>query len=352
MKNIKAFTLIELLGVLVVLGLIVLVAFPNIITSMKKSTDKEYERFVKDIQLVAESYVDQNGTKFDFNEPGDVHFIELGKLVEEGYLNKKTINPKTESNVDLNTTVIVTLLNDNTKSYEYTGTAAGIHNYVIPNLKVMYDGYKRPTANESVIIWEDLMGNINGELMNGEGLLDWNNNRIKLGGTNNYINVPGSSGLIPFASEVTIEIVYMAFEDSPNGQLSNAGLGHHYYNLYYETGIIRSMVRNSDDTDNLWPEATSVPMTIPNTVHTMTVTMSKNGSFINFNYFGDGKPLTTSSETGLKSGNNDFTIGKDHETNTTAAYIYAFRLYDTALSDEDIKNNYQIDMNRFNWRRQ
>ena len=142
MRNKKAFTLVELLSILVVLGLIVLVTFPNIITSIQKTTEKEYKRFLKDVELVAERYVEGNMDKLNLEEPGDVEFIELGEMVDAGYLNKKLINPKTEKAIDLRTTVLVAVLNDYTKSYEYTGTVASINNYVASQLKVMYDGYK------------------------------------------------------------------------------------------------------------------------------------------------------------------------------------------------------------------
>ena len=88
MRNKKAFTLVELLSILVVLGLIVLVTFPNIITSIQKTTEKEYKRFLKDVELVAERYVEGNMDKLNLEEPGDVEFIELGEMVDAGYLNK------------------------------------------------------------------------------------------------------------------------------------------------------------------------------------------------------------------------------------------------------------------------
>ncbi len=350
MRSEKAFTLVELLGILVVLGLITLVAFPSIITSIKRSNDKEYERFLKDLELVAETYVNENIDNFNLSEPGDVEFIELGDMVDAGYLNKRMVNPKTKKEIALNTTVLVTVLNDNTRSYEYTGTVNGIYNYNISNLKVMYDGYNKPAEDNGKIVWNDIIGNNNGEVVNADINEVWNNNKIKLGTTNNYIKVINSSSLIPADSEVTIEIVYEIYDDEATTKFRNAGLGLYYFDLYGD-GLIRSMVRNSADSANNWPSATSASMAQINKVHTLTVTMNKNGSLFDFNYFGDGKPLTMSSKTGLKLNNNDFKIGQDYTTDYSPVYIHGFRLYNKALSDAEILNNYKIDMNRYNWRK-
>lgn len=349
MKRDKAFTLVELLGVLVILGLIAIVSFPNIISSLKKYSDKDYERFLKDLELVTESYVNDHIEKFNLNEPGDSVFIELGEMVSNGYLNRKMINPKTKKEININTTMLVTVLNDYTRSYEYTGAVNGIYNYHTSNLKVMYDGYNKLKSENGQIIWKDVMGNINGVIVNANNVDSWNNYRIKLDDTRNYISVPGSSSLISTSSEVTIEIVYEIPPTGENITFKNQGLGLYYFDLYTD-GLIRSMIRNTSNTDNEWPVATSQNMRQINKVHTLTVTMKKSGSNYVFNYYGDGQALTMSNNTGLKNGNSDFTIGKDYTTDASNVYIYAFRLYNTALTAEVIAKNYQIDMNRYNWR--
>ncbi|NLM63287.1 MAG: hypothetical protein GX190_03130 [Mollicutes bacterium] len=349
MKEKKAFTLVELLGVIVILGLIAIATFPNIITLLKKYGEKDYERFVKDLQLVTESYVNDNIDKLNLKEPGDVEFIELGDLVNAGYLSKKKINPKTEKEIELNTTMMVTVLNDKTRNYEYTGVVNGIQNYRINNLKVMYDGYNKLKENNGQIIWEDVMGNIAGVLINGAGVEDWYDNRIKLYDIANYIQIPGSSSLIPYDSDVTIEIVYEIPSEGQDLTFRNQGLGLYYFDLYTD-GLILSMVRNSTDTANYWPAATSLAMRQINKVHTLAVTMKKNEDLINFNYYGDGKALQMSSATGLKYNNDDFTIGKDYTTEASVVNIYGFRLYDAALTEEEIAKNHEIDINRYSWR--
>ncbi len=348
-NNNKAFTMVELLGILVLLSVIALVVFPNIVTTIKLATDKEYDRFTKELSIITENYIDKNNDKLELSEPGDVIFIELGDLVESGYLNRKTINPKTKNKIDLNTTILVTVLNDYTKHFEYTGTKAAIHNYEIDNLKIMYDGYKKIEQDGNLFIWKDIMGNNDGRVINGSGVEDWSNYKIILGRDNNYISAHGSSSLIPVDSEITVEIVYEGIDQKNKLYLNNRGLGFYYFNLY-DDGMIRSMVRNSADTANYWPQSTDISLVQPNKVHTLSVTVKKNGNNFDFNYFGNGKTLVTLNKTGQKHSSLDFTIGKDYTTDSSPVYIHGFRLYDKALNAEQIKNNHKIDMNRYNWR--
>ncbi len=345
--KVKGFTLVELLGVIAILGLIALIAYPSVMSSLKRGVEKDYKRFLKDLQLATESYVNNNLDNFNLLEPGDNKFIELIELVENEYLNKKIVNPKTKEQINLKSTMLVTVLNDYTKSYEYTNTEASINNYVYNSLIVMYDGYKKPYMENDKLMWGSVVNDYKGEIVSS-GIDVWNDNKIKLDENCNYIKVLDSDNIIPNDSEVTIEIVYKGL-DNEIPILKNRGLGLYYFDLYAD-GLIRSMVKNSENTANFWPQATSLELIKPNKLHTLGITMSKNGDNFDFNYHGDGVKLETSSVTGKKSTNLEFTIGKDHSESPTLAYIYGFRLYNKTLSEEEIFNNYKVDLNRYNWR--
>lgn len=343
----KGFTLVELLGVIVILGLIALIAYPSVMSSLKRGIEKDYERFLMDLQLATESYVNDNLDNFNLLEPGDNKFIELAELVENEYLNKKMVNPKTKEQINLKTTMLVTVLYNYTKSYEYTKTEAGINNYVYNSLMVMYDGYKKPYMDNNKLMWGSVVNDYEGEIINS-GIGVWNSDNIKLDERCNYIKVINSNNIIPNDSETTIEIVYKSiYNESPI--LKNSGLGLYYFDLY-ANGLIMSMVRNSDNTANFWPQATSLKMVESNKLHTLGVIMSKNGNNFDFNYYGDGVKLETSSVTGQKHNNTEFLIGKDYTNDSSLIYIYGFRLYNKALSEEEMLNNYKIDLNRYNWR--
>jgi len=338
MKKEKAFTLIELLGVLVVLGFIVLISFPNIVSLIEKTDDKEYERLKKDVELATEVYVNQNKDNFNLTDVNDFVFIELWELTEGGYFDKKTINPRTKEKIDLNSTVLVRVLENNINEYEYTGTVAGINKYTISNLKIMYDGYERLIDNSGVI-WENIEGDsYNGKLENG-ATTDWDGNRIELGNNDKHIEVLDSSD---FNNNITIEIAYEGYEPSSGDwQFSNSGLGLNGFNVY-DDGSIK--VLGSSPIINI--ESSNLHEF--DTVHTLTLTMGKSGSNYNLKVYGDGKLLGLTTDISLTIDN--FLIGKYSEKSSSPVYIYAFRLYEEVLTEEQIAHNYQMDMNRYNWR--
>ncbi|MDD2518983.1 MAG: hypothetical protein PHG18_03755, partial [Bacilli bacterium] len=248
------------------------------------------------------------------------------------------------------TSMIVTLLNDYTKKYEYTGKVSGIYNYVSNDLKVLYDGYQKLKTVDNKIILTDFMGNVEGELINGSQS-SWDTNKIKLGGVNNYISLVKASDFIKPESEATIEIVYQLVNNSDEILLRSSGLGLNHFNLYKD-GIIRSTVRNIENNADITPTAARINLTELNLVHTLAVTITKNGDGFDFNFYGDGRPLATDPKTGLKIGNDIFKIGIDNELDVSSpVYIYGYRIYDKVLSSNDIEQNYQIDMNRFDWRK-
>ena len=86
----KGFTLVELLAVIVIIGIITLVAVPNIVTTNKKSKENEYLEFKKTIENAAETYVETT-PEIKENLPSDG--IKVKTLIEVGLLNKGLENP-------------------------------------------------------------------------------------------------------------------------------------------------------------------------------------------------------------------------------------------------------------------
>ena len=85
MKN-KGFTLVEILAVIVILGLLVTFAVPNIIKTAKKSKDNMFENKVGMIEKAAELYIEDN---HDSVESGAVKTIKVSDLLEYNYLKKE-----------------------------------------------------------------------------------------------------------------------------------------------------------------------------------------------------------------------------------------------------------------------
>lgn len=341
----KGFTLIELLGIILIIGLIALVSGPIIINTLKSTEKTNYEKFKKNLYLATESYLTNNQNKYKLNEPDDFAFIKLSELVNNEYLNKSIVNPKTKETINLNHTIFVKVLNDYTKKFEFTNTDASLE--YASDVTIHYDGYYKPITVDNKLMWLDLKNNSDGEIINNTHL-NWVDNKIKLNNVDNYIKVTKSSNIFTTDDQVSIELVYELINPEGNSLFRNSGLGLYYFDLYSD-GLVRSMVRNQTNSANELPKATYEPL-LKGGLHTLTVTMKKENYIFNFQYYGDGQKLNMSSNLGLKHGNKDFLIGKDDQDDLlTSIYIYSFRAYDRVLSLNEINSNHQKDKFRFEW---
>ena len=113
----KAFTLVELLAVLFLLGVITLVSVPNVIDTNKKQKEKEINEFKKTVENAAEVYVETHLSIKD-NLVSE-NCISLNKLVDAKLLNSNLINPIDNKKI-IDSNSFVKALNQNGKIvYEY-----------------------------------------------------------------------------------------------------------------------------------------------------------------------------------------------------------------------------------------
>ena len=87
----KGFTLVELLGVIIILGVIALITFPLIDKSIKSSKEKALERTIDGIEEAAYNYSVEN----DIGYSTEYKVLSLTTLISNGFLNNKLINPVT-----------------------------------------------------------------------------------------------------------------------------------------------------------------------------------------------------------------------------------------------------------------
>ena len=83
MKN-KGFTLVELLAVILILGVIDTITVPSVMSAIKTSREKAYERQKEMIEDAARRWSTDNPTM------GETE-VSISYLQEEGYLNSKSI---------------------------------------------------------------------------------------------------------------------------------------------------------------------------------------------------------------------------------------------------------------------
>ena len=91
MKNKRGFSLIELIGVIVILGVIFLIAISEVNRYVKKTKEQTYETYLKNIETATKNkMINCIKGKEDCNipEPGDKLKLTVETLIEEGYIEK------------------------------------------------------------------------------------------------------------------------------------------------------------------------------------------------------------------------------------------------------------------------
>ena len=88
----RGFTLVELLGVIIILGVIALITFPIINKSIKSSKEKALEQVINNIEKAAYEY----SVKNDIGYQNFYNKIELSTLTSAGILKDNIINPVTD----------------------------------------------------------------------------------------------------------------------------------------------------------------------------------------------------------------------------------------------------------------
>ena len=110
MKNRKGFTMVELLGAVVILGILMMVAIPSVSSLIKGSKNKYYISQKKNLESAAKSYYGNN--KIILREEGDFVDVSLEELVKKKYISKMVDGTKADC--------VMTKPAGNEKSQEYT----------------------------------------------------------------------------------------------------------------------------------------------------------------------------------------------------------------------------------------
>lgn len=117
--NNKAFTLIELTAVIVVLSAIFLVSFPNLLNMTKSDENKKYDNMVKNLCMAGESYIYENTSSYEgLSIVGTEIRISISDLIIYGSVDSNLTNPNTKKSVK-NSMLIYTVLSDNSLDCVY-----------------------------------------------------------------------------------------------------------------------------------------------------------------------------------------------------------------------------------------
>lgn len=104
----NGFTLIELIGVVAIIALVMVVAVPQVMSTLNNSSVKETEAFENDLELAAESYVENNWKAFkvEYQQYQSAHSnpnqycIPVMTLIQNGYLKNTDIKLSANETVE------------------------------------------------------------------------------------------------------------------------------------------------------------------------------------------------------------------------------------------------------------
>ena len=331
----KGFTLVELIGVLVILGLIATFSVPALTKTMKDSSEKQYNEYLKNITLAAENYFhsETDGTL------NDKYFIKIKTLYDSGYL-KKEKNPKTNEDNNENSTVMISKNEDGTEKYELLDFDATETGYVSDGLLLYYDGYHKPENN----VWNDLSGNGNNGTLYNFSDNAWVNNSISFDGVDDYVSIGEIN-----TENITYDVVFNGnFSTNHSSILANLehggcriGIFKNQYKIFGQCYIDS----NYRTINTELKESTSTyiaTLTYGESSLKFYVNGQLIGTYNDSNHKGITYPLyNTYLMLGVKPS------GKKPQQEYYKGIIYSVRIYNRALTDEEIKNNYNVDKYRF-----
>lgn len=120
MKENRGFTLVELIGVVAIIAAILIFTIPSVIGMLKRDSDKEYNRFLTDLYLATETYVNVNIENYpNLSVAGGSETIMMQELIENGYIKSTVINPKTDQKIKETDTITITKKAEGGYEYQY-----------------------------------------------------------------------------------------------------------------------------------------------------------------------------------------------------------------------------------------
>ena len=123
--NKKAFTLVEVIGVITILSLMLLVTVPALTKTLKRNEQKKYDAYIDNLKIVSETYVVKQLKEGIVI--GDEYYITLGDLIDSGYVENTIVNPENENKLSRETKIKVSKNLDGSFKYDVK------EHYILPD---------------------------------------------------------------------------------------------------------------------------------------------------------------------------------------------------------------------------
>ena len=113
----NGFTLIELLAFLIIMGIVLVIAVPNVINIIDENSERVYNTQIDNIVKSAKTWGADNIGKLPNNNDESV-VVTLGQLQNGGYAKRNLKNPLIDKPFDLEKTYVIITNNNGTLYYE------------------------------------------------------------------------------------------------------------------------------------------------------------------------------------------------------------------------------------------
>lgn len=112
--NKKAFTLVELLATIIILGLLATIVAVNVADYVDEARASSYDTLVKSIKSGTELYLADHSSEYmELDVVGATFEIELADLASDKYIENKLIDERTGDTIALTTKVKITVVGKN-----------------------------------------------------------------------------------------------------------------------------------------------------------------------------------------------------------------------------------------------
>jgi hypothetical protein len=251
--------------------------------------------------------------------------------------------------------------------------------YAKGGLVAHYDGINNTGDGDlyhsnTTTTWKDLAGTNDLTVKNDEGAIEWlpNGYQFEKGtGANNFWQKTGLSSSIPVGnSAITVEYVFINPSTMPSDQAdgwqmiatigpeTNTACNGNYFGVQYRNSSTMYAEEGCGSGYVMIFNPTNYGVATANTLHTMVTTYrDKMSNTAYTNAYVDGKKITPTTQ-----GTNSLNICSNSRTSCTIFLgardisankhadgyrMLSYRIYNKVLSPEEIKNNAEVDKNRF-----
>ncbi len=115
----KGFTLVEVLGVLVILAIILTITVPIVINNVNNTKEKVWQQTVEHIKEGTNLYLREYKKDFpELNVVDSIITVSLSEIIDNGFIKSPIVNPVLNQNVSEETIINIQVISIN--NYEIT----------------------------------------------------------------------------------------------------------------------------------------------------------------------------------------------------------------------------------------